>query len=199
MNDGAQVTLNRRGGFEMHVDDVTSLIVPYGIAAVAWALFGAALSLPSRYRRWAWLREIRTFGAKLKAERDNRPDKRPTMVEALQDELDMRQRIAVRPVTGEEPWYKTSNPILAKHQLNDDLGQYAEGPHEYNLDQGRRDILLAHARRDAAEALANTRSLLEEVKKLTDALSGFHKLVFWVTGVPFIVLFVKWWTTGSLW
>jgi hypothetical protein len=40
------------------------------------------------------------------------------------------------------------------------------GRHFYNLDEKTRDILLAHARQDAAHAFFNTKSLLERVAEL---------------------------------
>lgn len=62
-----------------------------------------------------------------------------------------------------ESW---DNQAIARDVLFDDLGyNRADRPH-YHLDDQTKDILLVHARQDAAHALSNTISLLEHIDKL---------------------------------
>jgi hypothetical protein len=111
--------------------------------------------------------------ATFKSWRDQSDDKRPTMVEAFESELEISRRRAL-PNEDETERY---NALYAHHIMEDDLGRYALGPKPYEVDQAHRDILLAHARRDAAEALATSRTLLREVRGLEN-LSG--TLYFWL-------------------
>lgn len=129
-----------------------------------------------------------------KAGRDERDDKRPTMVEALESELDAHRKFAVR---GDDE-VERKNALYARVVMEDDLGRYAEGPRPYaDLDQTHRDILLAHARKDAAEALANSRTLLLEVRKLTSTLDEIGRALFWLMAV---YLLWSWWKSGfALW
>lgn len=58
------------------------------------------------------------------------------------------------------------NYAVARDTLNGDLGLAGKQRDAYNLDQNTRDILLAHARQDAAHALCNSISLLNRIKNL---------------------------------
>jgi hypothetical protein len=81
--------------------------------------------------------------------------------------------------------------------MEDDLGRYAEGPRPPEIDQAHRDILLAHARKDVAEALATSRTLLREVRRLTRALDEFARAAFLVMAA---YLIFNWWKSGfALW
>jgi hypothetical protein len=59
------------------------------------------------------------------------------------------------------------NHAIAKHLLLDEIDSTKPVSFTYRLDQERRDLLLAHARQDAAHALCNTDSLLKRVRTLT--------------------------------
>lgn len=56
------------------------------------------------------------------------------------------------------------NLLVASNVLKEELGLF-EGydPPDYNLDKDTADVLLAHARQDAAHALTNTASILEQL------------------------------------
>ena len=59
------------------------------------------------------------------------------------------------------------NYAIARETLQGDLGYEGGSKASYNLDTDTRDILIAHARQDAAHALCNTTSLLGRVQVLT--------------------------------
>jgi hypothetical protein len=58
------------------------------------------------------------------------------------------------------------NRVVARNVLHEDLGRFKGRLHAYHLNDDVRDRLLAHARQDAAHALCNTSSLLDQVKAL---------------------------------
>jgi hypothetical protein len=58
------------------------------------------------------------------------------------------------------------NSIIAKNVLHEDLGRFDSFLQRYNLDEDTRDRLIAHARQDAAHALINTITLLEQIRAL---------------------------------
>jgi hypothetical protein len=158
---------------------------------VMWACLALGIKLTLDYfsKRSAEKREAERWTA-LKARRDKREDKRPTMMEALDSELDSYRRIAL----SSEDEAQRNNALYARIVMEDDLGRYAEGPRPYaDLDQAHRDILLAHARKDAAEALATSRTLLREVRRLTSALDEFGRYAFWAM-VAFLLW--SWWKSG---
>ena len=62
------------------------------------------------------------------------------------------------------------NSIVARETMLADLDGWAGIP--YNLDTERRDILLAHARQDAAHAVSNTASIIRQLQLLTAAVKG---------------------------
>jgi hypothetical protein len=134
-------------------------------AAVLVAL-GGYLAF-SHLRRKAEQRRRAEQRADLDRRREQREDRRPTMVEAFNMEVDSLRRFAL---TGDDLTLK-ENAIFARLQMEDDLGRYAEGLPPIELDQAKRDLLLANARRDAAEALANIRSLMQEVRSLQSTVN----------------------------
>lgn len=158
----------------------------------AWLALGFKLIL-DHFSKRAEAKRNAERAAMFKARRDERDDKRPTMVEQLDMELNVARGIAVR---GEDETRKF-NAMFARLTMEDDLGRYAEGPRPYEMDQAHRDILLAHARRDAAEALANSQTLLLEVRKLTRALDEMNRVAFWLLAA---YLLWSWWKSGfALW
>jgi hypothetical protein len=165
---------------------------------IGWLVIGAWLALGfklllNQYRKRAEEKRKAERRAMFKARRDERDDKRPTMVEALESELDAYRSIAVR---GDDEAQR-NNALYARIIMEDDLGRYAESPRPYDVDQAHRDILLAHARRDAAEALATSQTLLREVRRLTSALDEFASVAFWVMAA---YLLWSWWKSGfALW
>jgi hypothetical protein len=162
---------------------------------VMWACLALGIKLTLDYfsKRSAEKREAERWTA-LKARRDEREDKRPTMVEVLEMELDASRAVAL---TGDDEAQR-NNALYARIVMEDDLGRYAEGPRPYaDLDQAHRDILLAHARRDAAEALATSRTLLREVRSLTSSLNELVRAAFWAMAA---FLLWSWWKSGfALW
>jgi hypothetical protein len=70
------------------------------------------------------------------------------------------------------------NSIVAKNVLHEDLGRFDTIPQWYRLDTDTRDRLIAHARQDAAHALFNTATLLEQVRTLRRGLRLIGVLMF---------------------
>lgn len=126
--------------------------------------------------------------AEWRARRDAREDKRPTMGDQLRMELSSARSFAPPGADGE----RRDNAIYARIAMEDDLGRYAEGPRPYEMDQDHRDILLAHARRDAAEALANTRTVLAEVRSIRRTLDGIGRIAFWVLIAGLLWIYWRW-------
>ncbi|MHC6156570.1 hypothetical protein ACVSQB_32940 [Bradyrhizobium elkanii] len=158
----------------------------------AWLALGIKLLL-DHYRKRTGARRKAEQRAEFKTRRDARDDKRPTMIEELEGRLDAARRLAVR---GEDEAQR-NNALYAQLLMEDDLGRYAEGPWPYNIDQDHRDILLAHTRRDAAEALANSRTLLQEVRRLTSTLDELNRVAFFVLAA---YLLWAWYKSGfALW
>jgi hypothetical protein len=105
-------------------------------------------------------------------------DERPTYVKSLLEALERQhRRWSVDPPGTVNVLTSTlaRNEIIAQHELKQDLGQLAGGPQTYDLDEVARDTLLVHARRDALEALENTKSLLEQVTYLRNAADEFRR------------------------
>jgi len=69
------------------------------------------------------------------------------------------------------------NHAIARDIVHNELGYTGNRRPPYNLDQDTRDILLVHARQDAAHALANTVSLLKVVRTLKLATFGIAALL----------------------
>ena len=67
------------------------------------------------------------------------------------------ETIAIKELGGGE---EKINAALARHVLHEDLGHYDIPRATYNLNDKTRDILLAHARQDAAHAVINSSKLV---------------------------------------
>jgi hypothetical protein len=82
------------------------------------------------------------------------------------------------------------NGVVARSVLHEDLGRFKGRLHAYNLNDDARDRLLAHARQDAAHALCNTSSLLDQVKVLRRTMIVLIGLmIFSVLSVTALILF----------
>jgi len=79
-------------------------------------------------------------------------------------------------------WPVQVNRTIAENVLNQELGRFADRHSPYHLDQETRDLLLAHTRQDAAHALLNTISMMEEIHRLKKTLRtlGFALFVILV-------------------
>lgn len=75
------------------------------------------------------------------------------------------------------------NKAIARNVLHEELGYYGERKPQYDLEEGIRDTLIAHGRQDAAGALLNTISLLNEIKRL--------KRLCWLIIFLLIVIMMK--------
>jgi hypothetical protein len=74
------------------------------------------------------------------------------------------------------------NYAIAQGVLRDEIDSDSKtGRFPFNLDQETRDILLAHARQDAAHALCNTASVLKRVRTLT-------RLVYLLLAINVVIL-----------
>jgi hypothetical protein len=162
------------------------------LVMAAWLALGFKLVLDHFSKRAAEKRKAERR-AMFKTRRDEREDKRPTMVEALESELESARWFS----RSSDDEAQRNNALYARHVMEDDLGRYAEGPRPYDVDQAHRDILLAHARKDAAEALATSRTLLLEVRRLTSTLDEINRVLFWLLAA---YLLWAWWKSGfALW
>jgi hypothetical protein len=135
-------------------------------------------------------KRIKARRAELRALREARDDKRPTLADAVEQELDFLRTLAPRGSDTAE----ARSEIWARLMLDADLGRHAEGPAPYGLDQSQRDTLLANARKDAAEALKNTRALMSEVRALRKAID---EIVQYSAVALVIVLIVYWWKSHA--
>ena len=147
----------------------------------------------NQYRKKAEQRRHVKFRDELFRQRKQRDDKRPTMVDQMVGEIDALRAIAVH---GDDLTEK-ENAIRARLQMEDDLGWYAEGPAPIDLDQSSRDRLLAHARRDAAEALINSQSALAEVKAFRKEFAENVRYAL----VAFVIFALSYWwkSHGGSW
>lgn len=160
-----------------------SLIALSLIAALAYYLIERALSKRAERKRTE-----RRLAAQ-KAIRERLDDPRPTRSETLEMELRALRSIAL---TGDDDTLREIE-ICARLTMEDDLGKYADGPTPYDVDQAHRDILLAHARRDAAEALLTSRTALHEIRSIKSTLTSLTR-----TGSFVLVVYVLWlwWKSG---
>jgi hypothetical protein len=85
-----------------------------------------------------------------------------TADEALKKALKAAQMFAVRGTD----WNATKNRLVAQNILHEELGQFSDIQSMYDLDEATRNRLIAHTRQDAAHALCNTITLMEEVRSL---------------------------------
>ena len=162
------------------------------IVMVVWLAVGAMFYNRS-HRKAKQRRQQQERQAKFARLREEREDKRPTMVETMDMELSSLRYFTPR---GEDLTAK-GNAIIARLEMEDDLGHYAEGPRPIDLDQPKRDLLLAHARRDAAEALANSKSVLEEVRMLRRT---FDEMVLYGGITAALIVLAIWVKSGrALW
>lgn len=81
---------------------------------------------------------------------------------SLKRALDGARRLAVR---GHGDPCETMAIILAREVLAKDTGRSKDQPLDYQIDQATRDRLLAHTRRDAAHALINTITMMDDAWK----------------------------------
>ena len=82
------------------------------------------------------------------------------------------------------------NLVAARTVLQEDLGRFSGHLQVYGLDDDTRDRLLAHARQDAAHALSNTATLLDQVKGLRRTMLGLViAILFAVLSLPALLLF----------
>lgn len=153
---------------------------------------GAIYYFYSRYKKAKKLRQEQEIRADFARRREQRDDKRPTMVEQLHMEITALRSVSIR---GRDLTIDINN-IIARLEMEDDLGRYADGPWFIEMDQQRRDILLAHARRDAAEALANSKSVLREVQQLRRELGELSRYA--LIGL-FVVIGSYYWRHGLTW
>src|SRR5437899_1766337 len=105
---------------------------------VIWACLalGIKLALNQFRKKKEESRRAAARRAALKVRRDERDDKRPTMAEALESELETSRQFAL---TGDDEAQR-NNALYARIVMEDDLGRYAEGPRPYDIDQAHRDI-----------------------------------------------------------
>jgi len=94
-------------------------------------------------------------------------------------------------------WDVQANHIVARNVLHSELGRYADDQPIYHLDQDTRDRLLVHARQDAAEALCQVRSLMDEVHRVKSAWRSFS---FTLLFLILAYLIWTWYKSGfALW
>jgi hypothetical protein len=92
---------------------------------------------------------------------------------------------------------KQMNQTTAQNALDLDLGKFLDTLPSYRLDQDARDRLIAHARQDAAEALCNTRDLMDEIFRLKSEQRHLA-VVLWIGLAVYWI--VQWSKSGfALW
>ena len=79
----------------------------------------------------------------------------------------------------------TNNHAIAENVLNESLGDFGdyEG-RRYNLSESDRDLLIAHTRQDAAQALANT---IDNMRTI-DRVEHRQRVSIWVAACLIVVL-----------
>jgi hypothetical protein len=68
------------------------------------------------------------------------------------------------------------NLAIAKNVANEEMGRYGEHAIEYSLSQKTKDTLLSHGRQDAAHALCNTKSILDQNERISAQLRTLNLL-----------------------
>jgi hypothetical protein len=120
-----------------------------------------------------------------------------TSEEALERAIKAHRRVFVPG----RSWPVQANRTIAENVLNQELGHFADRHSPYHLDQETRDLLLAHTRQDAAQALLNTISMMEEIHRLKKTLSilGFALFVslVWIEVWKYWP-FIKEWLEGMI-
>jgi hypothetical protein len=83
----------------------------------------------------------------------------------------------------------SQNLFVASNVLKEELGLYDDYHQpDYDLDKATADVLLAHARQDAAHALSNTASILEVLSSIRTQLRiGLVLLFLLVLGTAMVV------------
>lgn len=104
--------------------------------------------------------------------------------ETAEDHL--RSQIAMAKDTGTK-LPSDINGLIARNVLHEELGYFPKSRiRQYRLDEATRDRLLVHGRQDAAHALLNSITILEEISRL--------KRLLWIAlaliAVVFLYLFV---------
>jgi hypothetical protein len=84
------------------------------------------------------------------------------------------------------------NAIIGESLLKQDLGVIGEWQNTYDLDEDIRDRLIAHARQDAAHAVLNTASLLDEVVVLRKRVRSLIFIGIAVLVFLFLILVCVW-------
>lgn len=78
---------------------------------------------------------------------------------------DLAARVGtIRAVQGDD--MAAINAATARNILHEELGYFSDPQTGYNLDEGTRNRLLAHARQDAAHAVLSLGTLSADVRKL---------------------------------
>lgn len=84
-----------------------------------------------------------------------------------------------------------SNEAIGRHTLRDELGDYGEkGLPVYNLDDRKRDRLIAHGRQDAAAAFGHARSAFKSAKEAEKATKRSTILLCVVVGLLAYLVFI---------
>jgi hypothetical protein len=96
-------------------------------------------------------------------------DNRPEAEEDLKYRLKTARMVAERG----DHWERIANEITARNVLQEDLGRFKGHQPDYHLHQTVRDRLLAHTRQDAAHALINTVTLMDNAWKARKSWSGW--------------------------
>lgn len=159
-----------------------------------WACLASGIKLTLGYfNKWTDEKRQAARRKELKALQDARDDKRPTLADAVQTELDFIRNFTPR---GDDTAEKRSE-TWGRLMLDHDLGRHAESAPPYELDQSQRDTLLANARKDAAEALKNSQVVLRQVQGLTNSLNEFGRYLTWAL---LMVVLWYWWRSGfAMW
>jgi hypothetical protein len=76
-----------------------------------------------------------------------------------------------------------ANYLIAKNVADEEMGRYGEHPLEYFLQQKTKDTLLAHGRQDAAHALCNTKSIIDQNARISSQLETLNLLALLTVGM----------------
>jgi hypothetical protein len=75
---------------------------------------------------------------------------------------------------------QVENRLVARNVLDTELGRYSDPQPVYGLNDETRDRLVAHARQDAAHALSNTITLMNDVQVLLKETRKTNRTLFLV-------------------
>jgi hypothetical protein len=76
-----------------------------------------------------------------------------------------------------------ANYLVAKNVADEEMGRYGDHPLEYSLQQKTKDTLLAHGRQDAAHALCNTKSIMDQNAHISSQLRTSNLLALLTVGM----------------